>query len=168
MILISLNEPSVTLQVYALEQDGSDKLDVSSGTVRVYYVAAGSEVELLVSTPLVQVGATNVWRYEWSPVSFPTGEYIAEFSLVDVYGSSTTIGEDVVVRDLDGLAKQSTLLLVQADLEIVKQVEAGRWKIENNQMTFYDDDNVTPLLVFNLYDQAGLPSMEDVFERREP
>ena len=100
MILISLNEPSVTLQVYALEQDGSDKLDVSSGTVRVYYVAAGSEVELLVSTPLVQVGATNVWRYEWSPVSFPTGEYIAEFSLVDVYGSSTTIGEDVVVRDL--------------------------------------------------------------------
>jgi hypothetical protein len=32
-------------------------------------------------------------------------------------------------------------------------------------MTFYAADGLTPLLVFNLKDAAGQPTMADVFER---
>jgi hypothetical protein len=55
---------------------------------------------------------------------------------------------------------------VATDVEIIRKVETGRWKITANQMIFYDEDGITPLLTFNLYDQSGSLSMEDVFERR--
>jgi len=164
VILIDLNQSEVTLQVYAMNPDGSQKLDVTSGTVRVYYMNAGVEQEVLAATPLVQVGATNVWRYTWNPASLPVREYVAEYKINDVVRSAK-ISEDVVVRDI---ATQTDLLIIKADVELIKKVETGRWKIESNQMTFYDDDGVTPLLVYNLYDDAGVPSMTDVFERREP
>lgn len=60
-----------------------------------------------------------------------------------------------------GWAVKSTLV----DVGVIRQVETGRWKIENDTMIFYDDDGVTPILTFDLKDQAGAPSMENVFER---
>jgi hypothetical protein len=57
---------------------------------------------------------------------------------------------------------------ISASMEIVRQIEAGRWKIArsggNYQMTFYDDDD-QPLFTFNLKDDAGAPSADRVFER---
>lgn len=168
MILIDLNQTEVTLQIFALNPDGSDKLDVSIASVRVYYLTGGTETPVLASTPLVQVGATNVWRYTWNPATLPVREYVAEYSLADSAGTAITIGEDIVVRDMAAQTTlsdvQSTLALVQADLEIVKQVETGRWKIIGNQMLFYDDTD-SVILTFNLFDDGGLPSMTTVFER---
>jgi len=51
-------------------------------------------------------------------------------------------------------------------LEFLKSVEGGRWKIENNQMIFYDEDNVTEIMRFDLYDENGEPTMRNVFERK--
>jgi|GEM_PF-6141622 len=167
MILFEPDSTEVPLILYAVNPDGSEKLDMTSGTVRVYYIDGGSETEVLAPVALVNVGG-NKWRYDWAPASLPVENYVAEYAVVDVDGVTARLPEDVIVRELTDIAKQSTLLLVQSDLEIVKKVETGRWKIESNQMTFYDDDGVTPLLVFNLYDQSGLPSDENVFERREP
>jgi hypothetical protein len=56
---------------------------------------------------------------------------------------------------------------IKDDVELVRKIERGRWKIENNQMIFYDTNGTTPLLTFNLFDQVGTPTMEDVFERVE-
>jgi len=53
----------------------------------------------------------------------------------------------------------------EAKISIIKQVECGRWKIINNQMLFYEEDGTTPLLVFDLKDSIGNPSMTNVFER---
>jgi len=167
VILIEKDAAEVPLIIYAANPDGSEKDDVTSGTVRVYYIDGGSETDVLAATPLVNV-ADNKWSYDWNPASLPVREYVAEFILTDVFGTTARVPEDLVVREMADMARQSTLLLVQADLELVRKVETGRWKITANQMTFYDDDGVTPLLVFNLYDQSGLPSMENVFERRVP
>jgi hypothetical protein len=150
----------VTLQVYALNPDGSQKLNVTGGTVRVYWMNAGSEQVVLAPTALVNI-SNNLWRYNWAPASLPVREYVAEYTLTD--GTKTTrISEDLVVRDI---ATETRLIATQADIEIIKKVETGRWKIVSNQMIFYDDDGVTPLLTFNLFDQVGLPSMDSVFER---
>jgi len=51
------------------------------------------------------------------------------------------------------------------DLTYVKQKESGRWKIENNQLTYYDDDGVTVLKRFNLFNSRGLPTNQNPYER---
>lgn len=52
------------------------------------------------------------------------------------------------------------------DVEILKNILDGRWKIENNQMIFYKSDNETEIMRFNLFNAAGVPAMLNVFERK--
>lgn len=271
MIWTTPNPTRVALQITALEASGEPKLDVVSGTVRVYHVTGAGEVVDLAATPLARVGVTSTWRYAWVPASLAAAQYVIEYTLVDAgatyvsvedlvvsdaaadalvaYGAATaadvTTSEAVitgaiaavpaatdvvltgahgagawdgtappqVIRDamllaptpgvpaagsvdahLDAidaktvnlptdpadqsaveaavtaavapLAQQGTLIAVQAVLEIVRKVETGRWRLVNNQMIFYDDDGLTPLLTFDLFDDAGVASMATVFERR--
>ena len=51
-------------------------------------------------------------------------------------------------------------------VNMIFQTETGRWKIENNQMIFYKEDNVTEVMRFNLYDHDGNPSMSIVADRQ--
>ena len=53
----------------------------------------------------------------------------------------------------------------ETDISIIRQIETGRWKIVDNQMIFYKEDETSPLLVFDLKDNTGNPSMTNVFER---
>jgi hypothetical protein len=160
VILIDRNAASVLLQAYALQPDGQPKLDVVSGSVRVYHLAGGVEVVDLSGTALLHPH-TNVWRYAWTPVALPVAEYVAEFVLTDGDGVTTRFGEDVIVKDY---AQQSTLLLVGADVALIRSVETGHWKIVANQMIFYDEGDVE-ILRFDLRNDAGLPAMDNVFER---
>ena len=52
-------------------------------------------------------------------------------------------------------------------VETIYTVETGRWKLnrETHQMIFYGEDDVTPLLTFDLKDDKGNPNAECVFER---
>ena len=45
------------------------------------------------------------------------------------------------------------------------QMGYGRWKIQNNQMLFFGPDNLTEIARFNLFDDAGSPTMDSVFDR---
>ncbi len=157
-MIVPLNPAQVILQLAAQNLDGTPKLDIASGTVRVFHVdAGGSEVDDLVSTALAQIGATNVWRYQWKPTSLAVNDYFAQYLLVDAVPKTYSGLEDVQVRDI----------ATQTDLAILKQVETGRWKVIANQMIFYDADGTTPLLTFDLKDEGGSPTMIDVFERVE-
>lgn len=44
-------------------------------------------------------------------------------------------------------------------------MQFGRWRIVNNQMIFFKEDNVTEIARFNLLDDAGNPTVDAVFER---
>jgi hypothetical protein len=57
------------------------------------------------------------------------------------------------------------VLLLSGSIDFIKQIESGRWRIVDNQMIFYRDDNSTPLATFNLYDQYGTPTENEVVER---
>lgn len=59
----------------------------------------------------------------------------------------------------------SQLLLLSGSIDFIRQIESGRWRIIDNQMIFYRDDNATPLATFNLYDQYGTPTENEVVER---
>jgi len=47
----------------------------------------------------------------------------------------------------------------------ILQIEKGNWKIEGNQMKFYDSDGSTVLYTFDLKNKSGSPSETDVFSR---
>jgi hypothetical protein len=155
MILLRPDPSAVTLQVLAVGLDGAPKLDVTAADVRVYAVTGAGEVEALPVTSLVQVAGTGTWRLRWTPTALAVGQYVAEYRMTDILGQTCVVQEDVVVHDL----------ALQADLDLVRKVETGRWKIAENKMTFYGDDGITPLLVFNLKNEAGIPAMDEVFER---
>ncbi len=50
------------------------------------------------------------------------------------------------------------------DITAIKKVELNRWKISSNQLTIYDDDDTTPLYVFNLK-KAGVANGSEPDER---
>lgn len=156
MLIDTVNPAQVVLQVQAQNLDGTPKTDLASATVRVYHMNGGTEVIDLGVTPLIQVGGTNTWRYVWTPVLLPVGHYFAEYTLVDLDGASFVAAEDIDIRDIAR----------QADLAFVRQIEQGRWRIVNEQMIFYEEDDTTPLLIFDLKDINGLPSNISIFERK--
>jgi len=73
---------------------------------------------------------------------------------------------DQYKADVSDLAKESTVQAIKQAVDFIKGIEGGRWKIENNQMIFYDEDNSTELARFDLFDKDGNPSEENVYERR--
>lgn len=155
MLIDTVDPEKIVLQVYVQNLDGTPKTALTSATVRVYKIEAGSEVVLLAATPLVQVGGTNVWRYTWTPVSLPVGHYFAEYSLVDPADDHFVDVEDIDIRDI----------AVQADLALIRKIERGRWRIVDEEMIIYDEDALTPLLRFALKDIDGIPSNVNIFER---
>lgn len=60
----------------------------------------------------------------------------------------------------------STISQLDNALEFLQHIEGGRWRIINNQMLFYRDDNVTLVATFNLFDSDGNPTEINVAERR--
>ena len=156
MIILRPNPSQVILQTLAQNLDGTPKTTLSDADVRVYHIdATGTEIEDLASTTLSQVGSTNTWRYRWEPLSLSVNRYQAEYTLLDLDGATMVGVEELVVEDF----------AIQADLLVVKQVETGKWKIINNQMIFYEEDNTTEIFRCNLFNSAGLPAMEDIYER---
>lgn len=165
-MIVERPDPSqLVLQAAAYNLDGTVKTSLASAVVRVYHVnGAGTEVEDLSPITMAQVGSTNFWRYRWTPASLPVGQYFAEYTLVDTDGATFVGSEDVSIQDF---ASQTDLSGIKADVELIRKVETGRWKIDEvtDQMTFYDDDGVTPLLVFDLKNIGGLPDHVNIFER---
>ena len=99
MLILSPDPDFVALQTYVSDVDGAPKTDIVSGTVRVYSLMTGVEVESLIATALAQVEETNVWRYLWEPASLAVGEYVAEYYLVDEDEKESRTSEDIIVRD---------------------------------------------------------------------
>lgn len=82
-----------------------------------------------------------------------SGEYTATFTPnavglwhIEVLDTNNTIWQDDVEARV-------------ADIDLLYRYETGRWKIDkvSSTMTFYAEDGVTPLIVYNLKDAAGNP-----------
>ncbi len=58
------------------------------------------------------------------------------------------------------------LILVSGSVDFIRDIEAGRWRITGNQMVFYKSDNTTVVATFDLFDQFGSPTDNEVMERR--
>lgn len=61
-------------------------------------------------------------------------------------------------------SESAALLNLETDVSWIKNMEQGEWKIEEDQMIFYDVGSVE-IARFNLFDANGQPTMEHVFRR---
>ena len=73
------------------------------------------------------------------------------------------IGE--IVDESNGTTVNIVGLVTGGDIQKIKKIEQGRWKILNNQMIFYDSDGITPLVTFDLKDADGNPAEQNIYER---
>lgn len=54
-----------------------------------------------------------------------------------------------------------------ADVSFIKDIEGGRWKIVDNQMLFYKDENEEYIIAsFDLYNGDGVPAEDNIYERK--
>jgi hypothetical protein len=56
---------------------------------------------------------------------------------------------------------------VEEDVSFIKSVTGGRWKLDplTNVMTFYEEDNLTPIASFSMYNSTNQPSILEVHQR---
>lgn len=84
----------------------------------------------------------------------------------DLAAVNTRIGAPVGASiSADIAAVKADAVSILADLSDLYQLAAGRWRVQGTQLIVYGPDDVTPLLVFDLKDDAGVPSGTRVFER---
>jgi len=83
-----------------------------------------------------------------------------------ISSSSATL---INLENQGGLTSEehNKLMTIASDVDFIKSVQNGRWKIINNQMIFYKDDNITEIMRFNLFDINGNLTMRNVAERRK-
>jgi hypothetical protein len=159
MQILNINSTNIPLEVLPTDLFGTVKTNINTASVRVYHISGGVEVEDLADTSLVEDIGSNIWRYIWSPVSLPAGKYTAEYTLVDDDTLSGSFTEDLVVGYLE-----SDITTIKTDVELIKNIESGNWKIIGTQMVFYTPANVE-LFRFNLKDINGVDTNEAVTER---
>lgn len=64
-----------------------------------------------------------------------------------------------------GASVSADIASIKVDTTALFKIGTGRWKVQGTQLIFYEQDDVTPFLVFNLLDDADLPSGIRVFQR---
>ncbi len=86
-----------------------------------------------------------------------------------VYGASVSIANDFqgsIFWDVNGTSIYA-VEEISADTRLTRLVTSGRWQIDagSKQMIFYEEDNVTEVMRFNLKDRTGSASFSEVFDR---
>jgi hypothetical protein len=157
MITAPINPASVTLEVTWQTFEGSEKLNITSASVTVFHRdAAGNRVVDLASTPMTQDAGTGTWKLAWVSPALPNpGQFIVEYHATDTDGVVGVEREDMTVLDTD------------ADLGTVLDCLLGRQKVDATtyKYTIYRR-NGQVLAVFDLKDDAGNPSVADIFDRQ--
>lgn len=158
------NTSQIVLERAPLEPNGAMKTDVNTATVRVYLVVAGSEVDALASTALVNV-RDNIWRYIWEPASIAAGQYRIEYTFDDTV-ITTNDQEDLEVLDMP---TATALASLQSDVtDCVDELQGNEIVDATGLCTKYradDYDAPTELRQFQYNDVAGDPATSSIFQR---
>lgn len=85
-------------------------------------------------------------------------------SMGNVEVDISSIKDDIITIKTDIGLLQIDVGSIQIDMAFIKAIESGEWKIENNQMIFYDLTSAE-IARFDLFDGAGVPTMDTVLRR---
>jgi hypothetical protein len=104
------------------------------------------------------VSPTNTGIYE---LGTSTGLYGVQVDLSTQFSGS-------IVWSIDGNSHVYATEEVKIDQKMARYIHTGRWLVDENtkQMTFFQDDNVTEIAKYDLFDRNGNSSITELFERR--
>lgn len=154
-MIIGRKDQTVKDDFTVLDPGGDPVTGLSPGSFgKKLYNPVGIEVTGSLTVTIVELDSGN-YRVSFVPDS--TGLWYLVITHPTYFPSGKGGSFQVFDDDFDTLG---------LDLEFVRHIEGGRWRIIGNQMIFYEDDNTTEVARFNLFDQSGSPSMVNVFERQ--
>jgi hypothetical protein len=128
-------------------------------TIKIYKISDSSIV--VNGASMIEIG-DGLYKYEF--MGYDAAENYAFIcdggsGLIARYSYSTSTFKDHTPE----------LNVITTDNEFIKNMIGGRWKVDatTSQMIFYEDDNVTEVARFDLYDRFGNPSIvgDEIFER---
>jgi len=137
----------------------------------------GLDINKSAITPLYEVDVSQFPGLYCFEYHFLVGNYVAYFyengipstsqaySIKEMGQQLSQSGVDIIVGAID-TSLDDKLEELKANIEFIKHIEGGRWRIVNNQMIFYKDDNGAEVARFDLFDSSGKPTTIDVTERR--
>ena len=104
----------------------------------------------------VSAARTNTGVYE---LGSSTGVYGVSVSIANDFQGS--IFWDVNSTSVDAAEE------ISSDQRLTRLMTSGRWQIDKDsvQMIFYEEDNATEIMRFNLKDKEGDASYTEVFDR---
>lgn len=149
---------------------GRSKLD-ATGSLGVGYTLLDTSGEIAVARTTDGVYQTAPGIYA-AYVPFPdnfkgqilwdTGDhyFLTASYATDYYNGSEVSIDTAKIDEIYDVVTSMT-----GTLNSIYDIQFGRWRIANNQMIFFKDDNVTEIARFDLLDDAGNPTMDAVFER---
>ena len=72
---------------------------------------------------------------------------------------------DVAAATSEATNAKNAALSSSSDVTFLKKIAANRWRVHGTQLVTYQDDGVTVLKAFDLFDETGAPSGTRIFER---
>lgn len=120
-----------------------------SGSIRYsLYDTLGGEVVSTTNTGVYELGTT-------------TGIYGVELNLSTQFSGS-------IVWSCTSAPSVFATEEVKIDQKMARYIHTGRWVVDENtnEMIFYQDDNVTEIAKYALFDRNGNSSIAELFERR--
>ena len=104
-----------------------------------------------------QGAASNTGVYQ---MGSSTGIYGVELNLSTQFSGS-------ILWSVDGNTRIYATEEIKIDQKMARYIHTGRWIVDenNNQMIFFEDDNVTEIARYDLKDRDGKGSVSEIFER---
>jgi len=109
---------------------------------------------------------------QWHTFDEDDWEYFNPFTIEVYYGNEleyrgviTDLGVESTFIRITVKPSSYTLDDITDKIEYIRKLFGNRWKIENNELKIYDDDNQTVIRRFKLYDKEGKPTETNVYDR---
>lgn len=126
---------------------GYSQKGISGSIQYAVYNTLGGESVALTNTGVYEVGAnTGIYGVELNLSTQFSGSILWKVENTNIYASEE----------------------IKIDQKMARYIHTGRWEIEeaDKQMVFYQDDNVTEIARFDLFDRQGNKSIDELFQRK--
>ena len=147
---------------------GKSKTGLAGTAGYTLYSADGTVSQLRTTTGVYEFGTSGIYASEITFSDTFHGTIFWDVTSADgnsVYASEEYNATSAVTSYLEPIS--SDIVSVKSDVEFIKNIEGGRWKIDKklNQMVFYGINSDNEIARFALKDANGKPSCTSVFER---
>jgi hypothetical protein len=170
---------AIKLKTDLIPADPADVSDLSGLAIETSMQSAISKIDIIdgiADSILAKTDVATSTRLASANYTAPDNSGIAVvYGIVDEIKDKTDLlpADPAGVSDLADLATGAELAAIETKIDniaghaaFIAGIEGGRWKIDDNQMIFYADDNATEIARFDLLDKTGDPAEQNIFERR--